>query len=183
MAKRTVIGRAHVSEKILSWQNMWTKFKSFYSSRKVRSSIPWSTRKPVISKALFQDPVQHLPLAMTSPSSLSFVVLLSSNFGIFSLFWSITCDRGNIMIFFYKILLNWKDVQIIWDLFSSFWIQKYKKMTAVSESDLATKCLEFSRALNGQCFQVLPHFDLRLFFLLWLKGSGHGQEEAKPFYN
>ena len=45
--------------------------------------------------------------------------------------------------FLYKILLNWKDVQIIWDLFRSFFIQKYQKMTAVSESDLAIKCLVF----------------------------------------
>ena len=102
MAKRTMIGRAKVSETIPFWQNMRTKFESFYSSRKVRSLIPWSTRKPVISKALFQAPVQHLPLAMTGPSSLSLVVLLSSNFGIFSLFWSKACGRGYKMIFFTK---------------------------------------------------------------------------------
>ena len=102
MAKRTVIGRAQVSEKISFWQNTRKKFRSFYSSRKVRSLIPWSIRKPVISKALFQAPVQHLPLAMASPNSFSLVVLFSSTLGIFSLFWSKTCGRGNLMIFFTK---------------------------------------------------------------------------------
>ena len=183
MAKRTEIGRAEVSETISFWKNMRIKLVSFYSSQKVWSLIPWSTRKPVISKALFQAPVQHLPLAMTSPSSLSLVELLSSTFRIFSLFWSKTCDRRNKMTFF---LQNTSELEGCPNYLGPPQIilnSEVSKMTAVSESDLAIKCLEFCQAQNGQYFQVLPHFGFGLFFLLWLKGVGLGQEEAKPLYN
>ena len=45
---------------------------------------------------------------------------------------------------------NYPKLTIIWSLFRLFIIQKYSKMTAVSKTNLATKCLDFCQTLNTE---------------------------------